>query len=685
MRDRVPTVLYYDHDPRRRDQARHLDDGTPGGLRVLAAGTFEEAARFLSGEAIDAVVTDPPGGDAFLLLSLTRELAGAVPFVLFMAPGRERAALEAFNSGATWYFERPSDDCGPQVLRDAINHALSLRSNESGIMPRGRYLEFLSRTALDFAAMDEEEEVYAYVAERVLELVPRSFVGVTSFDPATRLFTVRAFAAPPGTREVFLDVFGQSPVGWRVPIDAYPSSMTALHCQAMIEAPPEFSMLTYHTLPEELCDQIDARLGPGRAFSLGFECRRGCVGSVIIRLLPAGELPNPELVEAIVHQASVALFRSRIRRELDETEARYRGVVEAQTELICRFSPDGILLVVNEAFCRFFGLDPASVVGTRFVPALPDGEEGLIRAYLAALSPASPDGSFEHRVVRHDGEVRWLRWDDRAFFDGAGQVVEFQSVGRDVTERRTAEEALASLAAELEQRVEASTTELRAANRDLEQFSHQVSHDLRAPLRSIDGYLGILMARYGPDLPGDAAVFIGRARGGVLRAERFLDGLLALSRLSRRPLQTEQVDTGALVRDVVQELLDDEDGRTVEVDVGPLPSCRADLELLRHVFQNLVDNALKFTRNRESARIEVRAGEENGETVFSVADNGAGFPPGEAGRIFDDFVRLHGDRDFEGSGIGLAFVRRVVERHGGRCWAEGEVDRGATFFFTLRR
>lgn len=679
----MPTVLYYDHDPVRREEARRLDDGTPGGLRVLAADTFEEAARLLSDEVIDAVVTDPPGGDAFTLLSLTRELAGAVPFVLFMAPGREKTALEAFNSGATWYFERPKDDDGHRALRDAIHHALTLRSNDDNIVPRSRHLEFLSGTALDFAAMDDEDQIYAYVAERVLELVPRSFVGVSSFNPATRLFTVRAFAAPPDVLDLFRDVFGGTPDGWQVPIDAYPSSVTALHCQAVIEAPPELAMLTYHTLPEEDCRRVDIRLGPGRAFSLGFECRRGCIGSVIIRLLPTGEFVNPELVEAIVHQASVALLRSRVRRELDESEARYRAVVESQSELICRFTPDGTIMVANDAFCRFFGLDPASVIGTRFVPALPDGEEAVIGAYLSSLSPGAPGGSFEHRVLHRDGEVRWLHREDRAFFDRDGQLVEFQSVGRDVTERRAAEESLASLAAELERRVEASTAELRAANRDLEQFSHQVSHDLRAPLRAIDGHLGILMARYGSDLPADAAVFIGRARGGVLRADRFLDGLLSLSRLSHRTLQTEVIDTGALVQDVVADLVGNGIGRTIEVAIDPLPPCRADRELLRHVFANLVSNALKFTRDRGPARIRVRATEENGTTVFSVADNGVGFPPGDAGRIFDDFVRLHGERDFEGSGVGLALVRRVVERHGGRCWAEGEEGRGATISFTL--
>lgn len=309
--DPVPTVLYYDPEPVHREQARSLYEGAPDGIRLLVPGTFEETVRYLSREAVDAVVTDPPDEQAVVLLSLTRELAGDVPFVLFMAPGRERTALTAFNSGATWYFERPPEDHHPRALCSVVDHALSLRSTDTAVVPRDQYLEFLSETALDLATMDDEDGLYAYVAERVLELVPRSLVGVTSFDPATRIFTVRAFVGPPGTLEVFVDVFGQTPVGWRLPIDVFPSSETALRSRAMIEAPPALYLLCYRTLPEELCRRVDDRLGPGRAFSLGFQCRRGCIGTVAIRLLPGGELANRELVEALVHQVSVALQRNR--------------------------------------------------------------------------------------------------------------------------------------------------------------------------------------------------------------------------------------------------------------------------------------------------------------------------------------------------------------------------------------
>lgn len=165
-------------------------------------------------------------------------------------------------------------------------------------------------------------------------------------------------------------------------------------------------------------------------------------------------------------------------------------------------------------------------------------------------------------------------------------------------------------------------------------------------------------------------------------AGRFLEGLCSLTRLSDRPLAREQVDTGALVRGVADELLPDPAMRRVEIVIGLLPPCRADAEMLRHIYLNLLSNALKFTRTRDPARITVAATDEEGETVYFVADNGIGFPPEDAGQLFDDLARLHDEREYEGTGIGLALVRRIVERHGGRVRAEGEIDRGVTVSFT---
>jgi PAS domain S-box-containing protein len=450
-------------------------------------------------------------------------------------------------------------------------------------------------------------------------------------------------------------------------------------------------------LPEGPCNRVDERLDVGRYYSMGFNCRDGLYGVLTIGVRKGGELGHRELIEAFVRQASVALLRHHVRTRLRTSEERYRAVVESQRELICRFRPDGTVLFANDAWARFFVLDPAEIVGRRFAPVVPEDDRRALGEYFRSFGPAAPEATTEHRVILPDGSARWLRWHDRAFFDGTGAVAEFQSVGRDVTERREAEAALEELTIELENRVLARTAELeaayrdlkertlelRGANRDLESFSHQVSHDLRAPLRAIDGYLGILMARFGSELSPDAVAYVGRARDGVHRAERFLEGLHSLNRLSRQTLRSELVDMEALVRAVTAETVPEPDGRTIELTVEPLPPCRADPEMLRHVVSNLIGNAVKFTRDRDPARITVLVTERNGRTVYQVRDNGVGFPPGRAAEVFGDFTRLHDARQFEGSGIGLALVRRIVERHGGRCWAEGEVDKGATFSVTL--
>jgi PAS domain S-box-containing protein len=424
-------------------------------------------------------------------------------------------------------------------------------------------------------------------------------------------------------------------------------------------------------------------VGDGRPFSgLEVESRDGAGRPVVLELSGVpffsgdGALLGFRGVTRDVtepHRAAAALAAS---------EARYRAVVEDQCELVCRFSPDGTCRFANEAYCRYLDLDPATVVGSRFPPVIPKEEREALGDYFLGRSPGGPDGMVEHRVLLSDGSTRWLQWSSRTFFDRDGRAREFQSVGRDVTGRKEAEEALAAVMAELEERVDRATAELRDANRDLEAFVRHVSHDLRAPLRAIDGYLAILASRHGAELPADAVVLVDRARDRVVRAGRFLESLLSLACLSQRPLGTEVVEPGPLVREVLQELLPVDGDRRVEVVIRPLPACRADRAMLWHVWQNLLSNALKFTRAKDPARIEI-AGARGSDPVYSVRDNGVGFPPEMAARVFDDFARFHDAREYEGSGIGLPLVRRIVERHGGRVWAESSPGEGSTFVFTL--
>ncbi|HLA62083.1 MAG TPA: response regulator [Nitrospiraceae bacterium] len=237
-----------------------------------------------------------------------------------------------------------------------------------------------------------------------------------------------------------------------------------------------------------------------------------------------------------------------------------------------------------------------------------------------------------------------------------------------------------SLAQDDLHRVNAS---LEAANKELEAFSYSVSHDLRAPLRAVDGFAQAVLEDYGQRLPEEAQRYLQTIRQGAQRMGDLIDDLLAFAQLSRQPLTRRAVDTGKIVREVLEELSRQRDGRQIEVRVGELSACQGDPGLLRQVWVNLLSNALKFTRKTESAVVEIGSALEQGETIFFVRDNGSGFDMQYAEKLFGVFQRLHREEEFEGTGVGLAIVARVIHRHGGRVWAEAETDRGATFYFTL--
>jgi len=232
--------------------------------------------------------------------------------------------------------------------------------------------------------------------------------------------------------------------------------------------------------------------------------------------------------------------------------------------------------------------------------------------------------------------------------------------------------------------LETANRELEVANRELEAFSYSVSHDLRAPVRTIDGLLNVIQEDFGADVPAEARQHIEAASAQATRMGELIEDLLRLSRLGREPLQKRSVDMGALVREVTDELRAAEAARDLEIRIGSLPDTQADLSLLRQVWVNLIANALKFTRRREQALITIDGAEgPEGGRLYSIRDNGAGFDPQRAERLFGIFQRLHGAKEFEGTGVGLSIVRRIIEPHGGRIWAEGEPGRGAAFHFTL--
>lgn len=363
-------------------------------------------------------------------------------------------------------------------------------------------------------------------------------------------------------------------------------------------------------------------------------------------------------------------------------ELKYRTLLEHLPQKVFAKDRDSVYLHCNENFARDLHLRPEEFAGHSDYDFFPKELADKYRADDIRLMASGSTETLEEKYLLN-GEERWVSTVKTPLHDEQGNISGILGIFWDITDRKRAEEQIRQLNAELEQRVQQRTAQLEAANMDLENFSYSVSHDLRAPLRAIDGFAGILREEYADKLDKEGLRLFKVVSDNAQKMAQLIDDILAFSRAGRTELKLSKLDMHALVQQVWQELEPRRAGRNIELQLTELPAVSGDPAAIHQVWQNLLDNAIKFTRGREPAVIGVSCRREENEVIYSVSDNGAGFDMSYTNKLFGLFQRLHGMEEFEGTGVGLAIVKRFIAKHGGRVWADGRVGTGATFCFSL--
>ncbi|MHA1907336.1 MAG: PAS domain S-box protein [Candidatus Thorarchaeota archaeon] len=387
--------------------------------------------------------------------------------------------------------------------------------------------------------------------------------------------------------------------------------------------------------------------------------------------------------DTVAELLTTVVERKKTEQAYQMSERRYRELLTDMSEGIGIVNLDEEFIFVNESFAEVLGFNQDELVGMNSLGLIHDEDRGIITSETDRRREGV-SSTYQIRIKRKDGDLRTVRVSAVPSRDVEGNVEGTVAIINDITERVRAEREVRQLNEELSQRVEERTAELQAVNKELEAFAYSVSHDLRAPLRSIDGFSNAVIEDYYDAIDDTGKDYLDRIRNGAKGMSNLIDAILSLSKVTRANMDRVDVNLSTLSEEVIIELKGSDPEREVIVDIQDNMVMRCDKRLMRIVLQNLIGNSWKFTQSNPLPRIDVGIVDSEGEQVFYVKDNGVGFEMDDKEKLFKPFQRLHKADEFEGSGIGLATVQRAIARHGGRIWAESREGTGTTFFFTLK-
>jgi PAS domain S-box-containing protein len=617
-----------------------LDPDAPQGVpRVMRTGKSELIPE-ITEELVDQAVPDEEIREILRELGLRSSMV--VPLI---ARGQTLGAITLILAESGWRYAEDDLELAEDLARRAavaVDNARLYEEARKEIAERERTQDELR------SSRDQLEIILQGVAD-----------GITAQDSAGHLIYANEVAA---------EILG------------YPSA------RVLLEAPLQEVMQRFEVLDESGKPFPLDRL-PGRLALLGERSQEVTVcfvNTVMGEKRWSTVRAMPVFDEQGRVRFAVNIFRDVTeRRRAEEVRSRLAAIVNSSDDAIIGKTLEGTITNWNSGAEKLYGYSVEEAVGRSISILFPLELRDEMPEILQKIRRGEVIDHHETVRVAKDGRRLHVSLVISPIKDSSGTIVGASTIARDITERKRVEEEIRRLNEQLEQRVQQRTIELEDANKELEAFSYSVSHDMRAPLRHIGGFAELLQRRVNSSLDETSLRYLETILKSTRHAGTLVDDLLSFSRMGRAAMSLTTVDMDQLVRGTLADLRLETKGRNISWKIRELPEVHGDPSMLRLVLQNLISNAVKYTRTREQAEIEVGSMTNEDEVVFFVSDNGVGFDMQYVDKLFGVFQRLHRTEEFEGTGIGLANVRRIINRHGGRTWAEGSVDSGATFYFSL--